>query len=203
MKLPRSQTLVTHRRINDFLSLVVAVFAIYILALPLIPYVQLWWDKTTDKTDGYVYTTKLVPNPPKETKPIPKENRLVLPTIQLDEEVHEGAGFWTLNKGLWRRPHTSSPDQGGNTVIVGHRFTYDGPATFYHLDKIKPGDRFPMYWNGTEYNYEVSAVKVVSPLALEIEKNTAEPMLTIYTCTPLWSAKERLVIQAKLIEDNL
>lgn len=191
----------THRRLNDLLSLLVAGVAIYILVLPLLPHISLWINKKTDKTQGYVYETKLVAAPSTAAKPIPKENRLVLPTIQLDAEIYEGKGFWTLNKGVWRKPYTSTPDKGGNTVLVGHRFSYSKPSVFFHLDKIKEGDRFPLYWNGQEYNYEVSSIQIVSPLALEVEKNTDEPVLTIYTCTPVWTAKQRLVIQAKLIKD--
>lgn len=191
----------SHRRFNDALSLVVASAAIYILVAPLVPYATLWWAQITDKSGGYAYETKLVANPAQPPKPIPKENRLVLPTIQLDQEIHEGQSFYTLNKGVWRKPYTSTPDKGGNTVLAGHRFTYSKPSIFYHLDKIKQGDRFPLYWNGQEYNYEVSSVEVVSPLALEIEQNSDQPMLTIYTCTPVWTASQRLVIKSKLIKD--
>jgi LPXTG-site transpeptidase (sortase) family protein len=191
----------SHRRFNDGLSVVVALVALYILLSPLMPHLMLWWAQRTDDTDGYVYQTQLVETASDNTKPIPNDNRLVLPTIQLDEEVHEGDSHTTLRKGLWRRPHTSTPDQGGNTVIVGHRFTYNDPSVFYHLDRIELGDRFPLYWQETEYTYEVINITVVSPLAVEIEGPTDQPMLTLYTCTPVWSAAQRLVIQARLIED--
>lgn len=194
-----------HRLFNDVLSIVVALVALYILVLPLTPQLTLWWHKRNDKTGGYVYQTRLTEDPAVEEiqKPIPEGKRLVLPTIQLDEEVYEGAKFWTLSKGLWRRPNTSTPDKGGNTVIVGHRFTYNGPAQFYHLDKIKVGDKFPLYWEGVEYDYEVIDISVVSALALEVEAPTEDPILTLYTCTPLWSAKDRLVIKSRLIEEGL
>lgn len=194
-----------HRLFNDVLSVVVALVALYILVLPVLPQVTLWWQKRNDKTEGYVYQTRLTEDPVIEEgqKPIPEGKRLVLPSIQLDEEVHEGAKFWTLSKGLWRRPNTSTPDKGGNTVIVGHRFTYNGPAQFYHLDKIKVGDTFPLYWEGVEYDYEVVDIRVVSALALEVEAPTEDPILTLYTCTPLWSAKDRLVIKSRLLEEGI
>lgn len=199
----KNRSLQKHRRFNDVLSIITAAIAVYILISPLLPNIALWLQQKTDKNDGYVYRTNLVQDnsPPKDLKPIPKENRLVIPSIQLDEEIHDGKYANTLNKGLWRRPHTSTPDQGGNTVVVGHRFTYSKPGTFFHLDKVKEGDRFSLYWQGKEYIYQVDNVEVVSPLALEIEKPTEQPMLTLYTCTPVWSAKQRLVIQARLIED--
>lgn len=191
----------THRRLNDLLSIVVVLVALYILILPVFPYVQLWLSGLTDKTEGYVYQTNLTEQREGQ-KPIPKENRLVLPGIHLDEEIHEGADHSTLQKGLWRRPHTSTPDKGGNTVIVGHRFTYNDPAVLFHLDKVKTGDTFPLYWEGKEYNYKVADIEVVSPLAVEIENQTKEPLLTIYTCTPVWTGTERLVIKAEPIGEE-
>lgn len=194
-----------HQRFNDILSIVVVFVALYILVLPFVPQLTLWWQKRNDKTQGYVYQTRLTEDPAVEEvqAPIPEGKRLVLPTIQLDEEVHEGEKFWTLSKGLWRRPNTSTPDRGGNTVIVGHRFTYNGPAQFYHLDKIQIGDKFPLYWEGVEYDYEVFDISVVSALEVSVESPTDDPILTIYTCTPLWSAKDRLVIKSRLLEDGL
>lgn len=193
-----------HQRFNDALSIVVGLLALYILALPVVPYLSLWWAERTDKTNGYVYQTKLQTDTQasEKSKPIPAENRLVLPTIHLDEEIFDGTSHHTLNKGLWHIPGTSTPDRGGNTVIAGHRFTYDGPAVFYHLDKIKKGDRFALYWQGREYDYAVASVDIVSPLAVAVTNNTEQPILTLYTCTPLWSAKDRLVIVAHLMKDN-
>lgn len=194
-----------HRAFNDILSVIVGLVAIYILVIPILPQIQLWWDKRNDKTGGYVYETKLVDKPEikKEQKKIPKGKKLVLPTIQLNEKVHEGPNFWTLEEGLWRLPHTSTPDKGGNTVIVGHRFSYSDPAVFYHLDKIKVGDKFPLYWDGTEYDYEVFDISVVTALDLSVEAPTDESILTMYTCTPLVTATHRLVVKSRLIEDTV
>lgn len=193
----------THRRINDLLSVLVAGVAIYILLLPAVPFVQLWLKEITDQSGGYVYQTNLADkNENTERKPIPKENRLVLPTIQLDQEIHEGERADTMSKGLWRRPNTSTPDKGGNTVIVGHRFTYSDPAVLFHLDKIKLGDTFPVYWQGKEYDYKVNDIQVVSPLAVEVENPTPDPTLTIYTCTPVWTGTDRLVVKASLLKEE-
>ncbi len=94
--------------------------------------------KASTKNDGFIYASieapeEIIP----ELKPIPKENRLVIPKISVDGEINTG-GKESLDKGLWLRPDTSNPSLGGNTVIVAHRFLYSsGPITFYHLDKMK------------------------------------------------------------------
>ncbi len=115
----------------------------------------------------------------------------------LDTGFFAGPDARTLNKGPWLRPQGSTPDKGGNTVIAAHRFTYsDREGDFYHLDKVRPGDEVGLFWKGVKYLYSVQAVKVVGPDAVEIEAPTDQPQLTLYTCTPLWLPKDRLVIIA-------
>jgi LPXTG-site transpeptidase (sortase) family protein len=192
-----------HRHINDILSIFIILFSLYILISPLVPIVTLWITKANDKTGGYVYQTKLQTKPKivQVAKKIPEDNRLVLPTIELNDQILEGSDFRTLDRGLWRKPSTSTPDKGGNTVIAGHRFMYGNNNSFYHLDLIKLGDKFPVYWQSKEYDYEVVKIEVVSALATEVEQNTDEPILTLYTCTPLWLPTQRLVVISHLITE--
>lgn len=166
------------------------------------------FDKHIDETKGYKYLSNLAfaeVNSLKihlnALKPIPKENTLVIPKIGVDTQIHEGESISTLNKGIWHRPKTSSPDLGGNTVLAGHRYLYtEGPNTFYNLDKLVVGDKIIIFWKGKEYDYEIVETKVVPPTAIEIEDNTKDPLLTIYTCTPLFTSTDRLVVLAKLLK---
>ncbi|EFK95167.1 Uncharacterized protein yhcS [sediment metagenome] len=198
------------RLFNDILSIVIVGFAIYIIAAPIIPELQYKVESSIDKSAGYAYQSDLTSQaiedktvgeiPEEKLKPIPEVNTLTIPSIGVDGEIFEGSSIYTLNKGLWRRPKTSTPDKGGNTVIVAHRYLFtEGPNTFYHLDKVKKGDKFALFWNKKEYIYEVTEVKTVEPTAIEIEDNTKDPIVTLYTCTPLWTAKYRLVVIGKLI----
>jgi sortase A len=159
---------------------------------------MLWWRQQTDPQHGYVYKTATLNDSSanKKLKDIPQDNRLVIPQIQLDTQILEGTSPATLNNGLWHRPGTGSPSTGGNTVVAGHRLNYNGVASFFNLDKIKEGDVFMVYWQHKEYAYKVAHILTVSPLNLDVEKNTPDPMITLYTCTPLWTSNERLVIQA-------
>jgi LPXTG-site transpeptidase (sortase) family protein len=135
---------------------------------------------------------------------VPDHNAIVIPKIGVDTHILEGTGPETLNNGLWRRPKTSTPDKGGNTVITGHRFLYStGNKTFYHLDKLQIGDPIIIYWKGKSYGYRVTKQEVVPPTAVEIEDETQDDRITLYTCTPLWSSKNRLVITAeKVVNKN-
>jgi sortase A len=192
------------RLFNDLLTVVVISICIYVIAAPFWPQLSLWYKQQDDKTKGAPYAGELARSLGAETNSveskIPDENRLVIPAISLNEKIYEGESENTVNYGVWRRPKTSKPDLGGNTVLVGHRFTYKNPAVFYHLDKVKAGDRFAVYWNKKELLYEVTELKVVPATAIEIEKPTEDDKLTIYTCTPIWTAKDRLVLVAKPIK---
>jgi sortase A len=127
-----------------------------------------------------------------------QSNRLIMPDALFDQPVFDGPDARTLNKGVWHRPHSSTPDKKGNTVFAAHRFTYRNPqGAFYNLDKLKPGARIGLLWNNTMYRYTVWEVKVVGPDATYIEAPTKEPQLTLYTCTPLTLPKDRLVVIAK------
>ena len=128
-------------------------------------------------------------------------NVLVIPTIGVYIPISEGPDDSALFKGAWRRPNSSTPNQGGNTVITGHRFHYVPPnnKTFYNLNKIEKGSRVFVFWEDKEYVYEVNEIFIVEPHQVEIEDNTTENILTLYTCHPLWTADKRFVVRAELI----
>lgn len=134
---------------------------------------------------------------------IPVQNILYIPKIGVDSEILESESNQALEQGLWRRPHTSTPDKGSNTVIVAHRFLYSsGSKTFYHLDKLEVGDIIISFWEGEQYTYIVNKVHEVSPTDTFIENSTKEDTLTLYTCSPLYIWNKRLVVSAKLVENG-
>lgn len=184
------------RQAVKILAVINIVVALYILVIPFFPSLLYWIRQKT--TEPPVIASQVVTETTDKPS-FPKDNRLVIPSILLDEAVLEGPSSGTLHNGIWRRPSTSAPDAGGNTVFAGHVFTYDDPeGVFYHLGKIEVGDQVATYWNGTEYLYEVTEKKEVSATAIEIEAPSENSQLTLYTCTPLWNPVNRLVITAKL-----
>ena len=195
----------THRQVNNWLTALVVALGLYITILPWLPNLQLWIHQWFDDSNGYVYRGDLSSGRADDStlSDPPKDNRLVIPSIALDEPIIEGSSLSVIGLGgTWRRPNTSTPDKGGNTVLVGHRFSYSDPATFYHLDKIDVGERFDVWWQGKEYEYQVFETTIVPATTVSIEGMTTEPIVTLYTCTPLWTATNRLVVRAKLINTN-
>lgn len=128
-------------------------------------------------------------------------NRLILDSAGVNMPLFVSGNEKVLLKGGWMYSGNSRPDQGGNTVIFGHRWLYKPPVknTFYNLDEVKLGDKFTITWNGRTYTYETSDIKVVNPEDVWVMTPTDTPQVTLITCTPLFSTAQRLVVIGKLI----
>jgi sortase A len=125
-------------------------------------------------------------------------NHLVIPKLQLDEKILEGERAGILDDGIWRRPHTSTPDNGSNTVIVGHRFTYHSKPPFYHLDKLAENDKILVVYDGKIYEYKIFEERITHANDKTVEAQSQENILTLYTCDPLWTAENRLIYTSSL-----
>jgi len=130
-----------------------------------------------------------------------QDNRIVIPKMGVDTEILEGKTADTLWKGVWHMPMGSTPDKNGNTIITAHRYLYRPPSTktFYLIDKMEIGDQILVYWNGLKYEYKVTGTKIVDPDEVEILHNTPFKQLTLFSCTPLFTSKQRLVVTAEPI----
>ena len=141
------------------------------------------------------------PSSATSTKPTVVQDRLVIAGVNINMPVFLGDTEKTLNKGGWMFPNTSRPELGGNSVIFGHRYMYRPPKsnTFWNLDKVKVGDMMVLTWKGKEYKYKVFETKIVEPTDLSVIKRTPDAQLTVITCTPLFTTKQRLVVIGKLM----
>jgi sortase A len=124
--------------------------------------------------------------------------RIVIPKIAVDAVVFEGVERAVLKQGPGHMPWTPLPGQPGNAVISGHRTTYGRP--FYDLDQLVVGDTIQVETSLGIHLYEVREVLVVLPTDVWVTEDKPGAWLTLTTCNPRFSARERLVIQAALIE---
>jgi len=131
-----------------------------------------------------------------------KGNYLLIPKIGVDIPIVDSDNSaWALNRGAWRMPETSTPDKGSNTAIAGHRFKYLPPSnlTFYLLDKLTEGDKFMIIWSGKLYNYQVIEKKIVPPEEVSVLDATEKSVITLITCDPVFTQKNRLIVVGELI----
>ena len=139
------------------------------------------------------------PAPPPE--PVPGEAVAIIeiPKIGVDWAVVEGVGVPDLKKGPGHYPLTPMPGQLGNAAIAAHRTTYGAP--FNRLDELEPGDEITVTTRQGEFAYVVETEQVVRPSQTEVLHPPADPeaaLLTLTTCHPKFSARERLVVTARL-----
>jgi sortase A len=133
---------------------------------------------------------------------IPEEGSEVgvmrIPKIGLEVVVFEGVLTSTLKKGPGHTLGTALPGQPGNAVISGHRTTYGRP--FFDLDLLEPGDIIEVETAIGVHIYEVRESFVVKPTDVWVTDNRDGAWLTLTTCTPKYSARERLIITAEMVD---
>jgi len=188
--------------INNILLGLIIVVDLYVILAPMFPAAAFWWQSHHTHT-RQALTARLHPAKQPATKPATVQpNHVIIPSMLLDQSILEGPvsqQYRILDQGIWRWPAGSTPDKGGNTVLIGHRFTYTNPrGVFYFLNKVVIGDEIGLFWANQEYLYKVSSITVVPPTQTSIEDATTDARLTIFTCTPLWLPKNRLVVVAEL-----
>ncbi len=125
--------------------------------------------------------------------------RIRIPRIGVDVVVVEGTTASALRAGAGHYPGTPLPCEVGNVAIAGHRTTYGRP--FHDLDQLQPGDRVTLETPIGECTYEVALEPfIVSPTQTEVVDNTPESaQLTLTTCHPKGSARERLILTATMV----
>jgi sortase A len=186
-------------RINTFLLIAILLINGYILVLPIVPQITFWSNTHDGHTVQRLEAKVRTPSPTNPSAQQQMDNQLIIPSMAFDEPINQGKTAIALRKGLWLRPNGSTPDKGSNTVIAGHRFTYTNPrGVLYSLNKVHVGDSVGVWWQNKHYLYQVTETKEVGPNEVSIEDPTTDSRLTIYTCTPLWMPKDRLVVVATL-----
>jgi sortase A len=122
---------------------------------------------------------------------------LRIPRLHVDKVIVEGTSTADLMKGPGHYPGTPLPGEAGNAAIAGHRTTYGAP--FFHLDQLRPGDDIVAVTTGGTFDYRVSSKpRAVSPTDTGVLDPTPDSRLTLTTCTPAYSAAQRLIVVAEL-----
>ena len=122
--------------------------------------------------------------------------------MDLDRIVVEGATAEALTKGPGHFPETPLPGQLGNAAIAGHRTTHLHP--FFDIDKLQPGDEIIVTTLNGRYVYHVTGTEIVNPddyAAVIPTTDVTKATLTLVSCTPRYSAKNRIVVRAELAPD--
>jgi sortase A len=66
------------------------------------------------------------------------------------------------------------------------------------LDRLAEGDTIDLFSPYRRYRYVVERQLIVTPDRVEVFSSTLEPTLTLTACHPPFSARYRIVVQARL-----
>lgn len=130
------------------------------------------------------------------SRPIPGSaaGLLEIPRLGLDVAFLHGVDLKDLARGPGHYPGTPLPGGGGNVVMAGHRTTHGAP--FWGLATLEAGDEITVRTGTGRFVYRVQWVRVVAPDDWSIVRRTDRPSLTLTTCNPWFSARERLAVRA-------
>ncbi|MEI8050467.1 MAG: class E sortase [Actinomycetes bacterium] len=128
-------------------------------------------------------------------------SRLTIPAIDLDQIVVEGTDASHLEMGPGHYRGTPLPGQIGNVGIAGHRTTWGRP--FFRLDALNEGDRIIVTTQQGSFVYSVTRLFVVRPDQVSVLHTSNQALLTLTTCTPKYSASQRLIVRAALVASTL
>ena len=127
-----------------------------------------------------------------------------IPKIGLEWAFVEGVSKEDLKKGPGHYPGTALPGQAGNAGIAGHRTTYGAP--FNRIDELSPGDEVIVTTAQGRFVYDVIAAPgqtsqswySVEPTQVEVLEDVGDNRLTLTACHPKYSARERIIVHARL-----
>jgi sortase A len=122
--------------------------------------------------------------------------RMVSPRMKLDMAVVKGISVNDLKKGPGWMPDSAMPGREGNTVVSGHRTTWLAP--YANIDDLRAGDEIRLESPFRVYTYRVFRKVVVDPDDRGVTAFTKPPTLTLSACHPPYSARYRIIVQARL-----
>ncbi len=137
-----------------------------------------------------------------EAAPAEGESFAIIRVPSLDRLVDgwavvEGVSRRNLKNGVGHMASTPLPGQPGNVVFSGHRTTYGAP--FHEFDELVPGDIIEVETALGVHAYEVRETIIVRPTEIWVTQPREGAWLTLTTCNPKFSSRERLVIFAELV----
>jgi sortase A len=195
------------RRGLSFVSLTIGLIAVGILGYPF--YTNLYADRVQTRLDREFASEDLAQDYATcRTEGLTSDacnigegdslTRIIIPAIDVDVVVVEGVSASALRAGAGHYTSTPLPCEPGNVAIAGHRTTYGRP--FHNLDLLQPGDEITLQIPIGECRYRVTATTIVQPDNVAVIAPMTDERLTLTTCHPKGSARQRLVVTAELVE---
>lgn len=106
--------------------------------------------------------------------------------------------------GIGHYPGTAMPGDVGNFAISAHRTTYGKPFT--RITELQQGDALVVRTADTWFVYRVNSTEIVRPSDVQViapvpndpAATPTERLITLTTCHPMYSARERYIVYGSL-----
>lgn len=124
-----------------------------------------------------------------------------IPRLDIAANVMDGTTGKLLKEGpgLYENSPLHNVDN-PNICIAAHRTTYG--AWFKHVDELEKQDIIILDYSELSFVYEVQDVFVVENNDWTVTEPQGYSAVTLTTCHPMYTAKQRLVVRGKLIKIN-
>ncbi len=123
--------------------------------------------------------------------------RLTVPRMGLKAVFVHGTRWGAdLSQGPGHFPQTSLPGVGRTMAIAGHRTTFGAP--FRHIDSLRRGDAITVAMPYATFHYRVFEHEIVDNENWSIIRDRGFDTLVLSACHPLYSAKQRWIVYARL-----
>jgi sortase A len=125
--------------------------------------------------------------------------RIKIKRIGINFVVVEGTKPEDLRKGPGHYADTPFPGIRGTVALAGHRTTYLAP--FRKLDKMRRGDLITVEMPYARFTYRTELRRIVDPSAYAyVTARRRYDRLALTACHPLYSAAQRIVVFARLVD---
>ncbi|MDR2063428.1 MAG: class D sortase [Candidatus Nomurabacteria bacterium] len=154
---------------------------------------------------------------PTITAAVGPDPKLIIPKINVEVPIIFNVGSdqasqaVAMKNGVAHFPvpgADSMPGQIGNFSVSGHSSNdvfSNGQYKFIfsRLEKLEEGDTVYVNYDSVRYTYKIVRKEVVTPTDVaKLVYPTDKPMLTLITCTPVGTAKNRLLVTGEQILPN-
>lgn len=173
---------------------------------------QLWWTDVVSDADAAQVVASMEANPeqdivsPNDAVPGDAFAIVRIPRFGADfaRPLYEGTTYSILQRGIGHYSETAMPGEVGNVSMAGHRTTYGKP--FNQIATLKVGDVVLVETRKRYFVYRVTGSQIVEPTQVSVvfpvpdqpDVKPTERLLTMTSCHPEFSARQRYVVHAKL-----
>jgi sortase A len=172
---------------------------------------QLWWTDVVSDADANSVVVAMEQHPESWVQPKQVKLGQAFAIVRIPRfganfarPLYEGTTHDVLARGIGHYVGTQLPGAIGNFAMAGHRTTYGKP--FNQIDKLKVGDVVLIETKDSYYLYRVTGHEIVVPTQSSVllpvpnepDAVPTQALLTMTSCHPEFSARQRFVVHGLL-----